>query len=162
MIGKNINSSKPVTLAQAKEILEVRAKDGELQFEQAGSLAYCTKFSKVSAKEAEKLVGHIAAGKVTEELAGKMVDIMPKHKSQIALILSKDKVEISDDEAEKILKLLAPHAEKKAEEAAVEPAGQEAKEEKEAKETKKEKAEKPEKAEKGEKAEKKTKEKKEE
>ncbi len=112
MIGKTINSTKHVTLAKAKEILRQRGKDGDLLYEQVGSLAYCEKFAKISEKEAQQLVDDVVELGVSEESAIKVADIIPRFKSQLAAILAKENPEISQDKQDKIFDILAPYQEK--------------------------------------------------
>ncbi|MBM3228971.1 hypothetical protein FJZ26_00940 [Candidatus Parvarchaeota archaeon] len=114
MIGKNINSSRPVCLAEAKHILEERAKDGALQFEQQGSLDYCTKFAHLGPTQAKHLVQELSqvSGKLTEEAISRIIDLMPKYRPQLSLILMKEKIELGAEEFDKILALTAPFAQK--------------------------------------------------
>ncbi len=117
MIGKNLNSSKHVTISEAKDILKARSKDGDLLYEQAGSLAYCEKFAKISEKEARKLVEELVEMGVSEESAIKIADIIPRYKSQLAAILAKESPEVAQDKQDKIFDMLAPYQERAAEHA---------------------------------------------
>lgn len=100
------NSIEPLTLAQVKEIFEARAKEGELGYEQKQALEYAEKFAKMPKKESEKLVEKIMENKkVTKEAAVAMVNIGPKHPEKVKAIAGKDKIELTDDEANEIAKM---------------------------------------------------------
>ncbi len=102
-----IDSSKPVPLSEVKEILKKREKEEELAYEQAQSLENADKFANSTPAKTKKLISEIEKdGKIPSETAVKIVDIMPKHVSTLKAILIKDKVELSDEELEAIIKLL--------------------------------------------------------
>ncbi len=153
MIGKNINSIKHVTIAKAKEILKQRSKDGDLLYEQAGSLAYCERFAKLPEKTAQKIVDELVEMGISEESAIKVADIVPDHKTQLGAILAKETPEVPQSKQDSIFEILAPyqkqvqeHAEKMAEHKhQQEIAAAKEAEEKAATEAVKEEAEKPEK-----------------
>lgn len=102
-------SSKPVTIAYVKSVLSKRKKDGELEYEQLQALEHAEKFAKLEIKEAEKLVIDIVEknSKINEETAIKIVDLMPKKRETLNAILLKDKIELSEEENNEILKLLS-------------------------------------------------------
>lgn len=98
------NSSTPITLAQAKELLKAREKEGELGYEQKLALAHAEKFAKQDAKEAEKLVKKIMENKkITLEMAIMFVNIAPKYSETVKTISGK--IELANEEVEEILKL---------------------------------------------------------
>lgn len=104
----DIKSSKPITVIQAHEILAKRKDDGELGYEQSQALENSERFCKCDDAKAKKLIDAITeGGKVSMDLAVKIVDIYPDTPSTLKAILVKDKVELSDDEIAKILKELA-------------------------------------------------------
>jgi DNA-directed RNA polymerase subunit F len=103
-----IKSSKPVSVSQANEILSKRKEDGELGYEQSQALENSEKFAKHDEAKAKRIVEAILeTGKVSHELAVKIVDILPDSPNTLKAILVKDKVELSDDEIAKILKEVA-------------------------------------------------------
>ena len=102
-----VNSTKPVTLAAVKDILDDREKEGELGYEQKQAQDYAKKFAKHARKEAEQLVEKMmkANPKITLEVATTLVNIAPKHPELVRTIAFKDKLELSEEELEEILKL---------------------------------------------------------
>ena len=99
-------SSKSVTLAEVKDTLDSREKEGELGYEQKQAQDYATKFSKNEKKEAKTLVEKLMGNKkITRETAVTLVNIAPKYPEVVKTIAVKDKIELSEDEIEEILKL---------------------------------------------------------
>ncbi len=103
-----IVSSEPVPLTDVKEILKKREKDEEeLAYEQAQSLENAEKFAEATPAEVKKLISEITKNnKIPAETAVKIMDLMPKYVSTLKAILIKDKVELSDEELEAVIKLL--------------------------------------------------------
>lgn len=102
-----INSTVPLTLASVKEILKAREKDSELGYEQKQAYDYCKNFAKQEKKEAEKLVEKIIEkmGKITNEVAVNLVNIVPKSAATVKAIALRNKIDLTDEEAEEIIKL---------------------------------------------------------
>jgi len=104
----DIRTSKAVSMAEAKRLLSKRKEDGELGYEQSQALENCEKFSVTEAQQAEKLADKLAKeGKVSRELAIKIIDIRPATIPSLKAIVSKDKVELSEEDANAILKELS-------------------------------------------------------
>ncbi len=103
-----IKSSRPVSVSEAKEIMAKRKEDGELGYEQSQSLENSERFAKLDADKARKSVQKLKENpKISEDMAVKIVDICPDNPATLKAILVKDRVELSDDEIDKILKELA-------------------------------------------------------
>ena len=104
-----IKGSKPVTISEAKEILAKRKEEqAELGYEQNQALEHAERFGGSDAEKSRRLVEKISKiGKLNEDIAVKLVDIHPVSVASLKAILSKDKVELSEEDAEKILKELS-------------------------------------------------------
>ncbi len=103
-----INSSIPITLASVEALLKAREKEGELGYEQKQAYEYAKKFAKGEKKVAEKTVEKIMENKkITREVAVILVNISPKYPKTVKTVAQKDKVELSDTEAEEILRHLS-------------------------------------------------------
>ena len=102
-----IKSSKPVSVSEAKEILAERKEDGELGYEQSQALENSERFADADAKKAKKLIEAISEiEKIGTELATKIVDIHPGSAATLRAILVKDRVELSEDAVNSVLKEL--------------------------------------------------------
>jgi DNA-directed RNA polymerase subunit F len=102
-----IKSSKPLSVSEAKDILAARKEDGELGYEQSQALENSERFADADPKKVKKLIEAVAdIGKVSAEIATKIVDIRPGSVATLRAILVKDRVEITEDAANSIIKEL--------------------------------------------------------
>jgi DNA-directed RNA polymerase subunit F len=104
----DMKSTKAVTAAEAKAILAARKEGGELGYEQAQALENLEVTVKVEAKKAgslkEKLID---IGKISKDLAAKLIDVRPDNAATVRAVLSKDKVELTEEQVNEIIKELA-------------------------------------------------------
>ena len=107
MIQEKILSKRPVSLAEAKEILKERVKEKEEpSYEQDMSLKYVEKFSKLSPSKAEKLVEDLTKiDGADDAFAVKVCDILPETKETLQLLLQKNS-KIKESDFDKILDLV--------------------------------------------------------
>ncbi|MDO5851056.1 MAG: RNA polymerase Rpb4 family protein [Methanobacteriaceae archaeon] len=115
MIGKNIIDSKPITISEAKEILDEKIQekvkeDGQLDdhvftYEQNLTIDYVTKFAKLSSDEAKELTKKLEE-LITLPQAIKIVDIMPEDIQDLRLIFSKERGTIEKETLEEVLNLV--------------------------------------------------------
>lgn len=104
----NVLKAEPVSAAQAKELLEKRKKEGELNYEQEAALGHCEKTVSITSKDATKKINLLLEKnkKLLPETAVKLVDVMPKTANTVKAVLLKDKIELGDDEISELMKLL--------------------------------------------------------
>jgi DNA-directed RNA polymerase subunit F len=114
MIGKGANTIRPATLAEVEKILEKRQSvgGGEFGFEQQTSLEYARRFSHLKHGDASEMLAELEKLDVKTETAVKIVDLLPKNKSQLMLILSKDKVELSEKKLAQAEEIIATYCKK--------------------------------------------------
>ena len=113
MIGKGIAESTPVTLAEVKRVLEKRqGTAGEFGFEQQTSLSYAQRFAHISHADAESMLKEVLELELPLSTAVKIVDILPKAKSQIMLIFAKDKAELSEKKMAELEAIIAKFSKK--------------------------------------------------
>lgn len=107
MIGKKSLNSEPLSLAEAKELIEQRKKEGELSYEQNLTLEYTKKFSKLSADDARALMNELSQlPNITRRHAVEVADIFPKNLDELRLIFSKEHFTLTDEELQAMLALL--------------------------------------------------------
>ena len=106
MIGEKILHQKPVTLSEVKQLLAERKKVKDLSYEQDLTYKYAKKFSKLSPKDTEKLLGELRpiVG-LSDAMAVKIVDLLPERKEILEMLFPKES-KISDSTIEKILSLV--------------------------------------------------------
>lgn len=108
MIGKEIVAERHVTLAEVSEILEKRAGEGELEFEQQAAREHAKEFAKASKKDAEKIVAELKQfGNIKPEIAVKIADLLPASADDLKLLFGKERYSLSQEEVESVLKIVA-------------------------------------------------------
>lgn len=112
MIGKGASAIRPVTLAEVLKILEKRqGTAGEFGFEQQTTLDYSKKFSKLKLSDAEEFFKELSSIEIKPETAVKIIDILPKNKAQLNLILSKEK-DLNEKKVKQIEELIEKYSKK--------------------------------------------------
>lgn len=108
MIGKEIISHKPIPLCEVAELLFEREKDGELGFEQKGALDYASKFRHLSKDKCDDLIGTLLELPfMSDNMAVKLVDVLPKTEEEIILVLGQEKKDITKGQAKEVLEILS-------------------------------------------------------
>lgn len=91
MLEQKILETKPVTLVEVKELLKERAKAGELTYEQTLTSKYVAKFAKLTQAKANKLQNELnSINGMTEDLAIKIIDILPTEMEVLELLIPKN------------------------------------------------------------------------
>ncbi|HIJ98842.1 TPA: DNA-directed RNA polymerase subunit F [archaeon] len=107
MIGKKIVNSDPISLTEAKELIEQRKKEGELSYEQNLTLEYTKKFSKLSSDDARALINELLQVKnIARRHAVEIVDLFPKNLDELRLIFAKEHLTFVDEDLQSILGVL--------------------------------------------------------
>lgn len=107
MIGKKLINSDPISLAEAKELIEQRKKDGELSYEQNLTLEYTKKFSKLSSDDARALMNELGQiEKLTKKHVVEVTDLFPKSLDELRLIFAKEHFTFTDEELQNVLAIL--------------------------------------------------------
>ncbi|MCW3133368.1 MAG: RNA polymerase Rpb4 family protein [Methanophagales archaeon] len=124
MIVKEIISERVLTLAEAKEILKAQRKSGqeeekkdkegmeeeEIRYERRKAAEHTTKFAKLGAKESRALINELLElGKMKEEIAVRIADLMPKSKNEVRAIYAKERFTLTEANIEKILDCVAKY-----------------------------------------------------
>ena len=113
MIGKGAREIRPVTLAEVEKILEQRqGTSGEFGFEQQTTLDYAKRFAHLKLSDANDMQEELVALELKPETAVKITDLLPKNKSQLMLILSKDRAELPDKKISEIEEIIAKYSKK--------------------------------------------------
>ena len=113
MIGKGAREIRPATLAEVNKILNDRQGrgGGEFGFEQQTALDYAKRFSHLKLSDAEGMMKELVEIGMKPDAAAKTVDILP-NKSQLMLILAKDKIELSEKKLGEVVELVAKYSKK--------------------------------------------------
>ncbi len=110
MIGKGVKKEKPVTLAEAYDILKKRKEEGELEYSQRLTYDYTQKFVSLTPKKARELIKELLEiEKVREHQAVFLADLMPETEEDVQLIFAKERTSLSDDDVKKILEIVGKY-----------------------------------------------------
>ena len=107
MIGKKIQANRVAPLPEVLEILSKREEGGELGFEQKGALEYARKFSHISLEKARELISRLIEFPfVSEAMAAKVVDLLPKKEEEVMLIFAQEKRDLTSAQAKQVLEAI--------------------------------------------------------
>jgi DNA-directed RNA polymerase subunit F len=110
MIGKEVLERKAVSLAHVKHFLESRDTTKAATFEQTQSLDYAQKLSKVPFGKAKGMFNNLLnIDGVDEELASKVVDILPEDVETLKMLLPKNS-KVAESNFSSILDLVKTHS----------------------------------------------------
>jgi DNA-directed RNA polymerase subunit F len=95
---------KLITSADALEILKIRSKEIELGYEQKNALDHLKKYCGLNEKKAQELIQKLLElTKLTERQIISIVDILPKDRDDLRVILEKDYKNLTEEEKTLIL-----------------------------------------------------------
>jgi len=109
MLGKKLESSKPVPIFEVKEMLKEREADGELTYEQTLANDYVKKFSKLTKAKGIKLIEELTPLVEDQELAVKIADIMPAELERLKLLIPKG-MKVEEAKLKEIFELVLKYA----------------------------------------------------
>lgn len=92
-----------LTLAEVKNILQKREKEGELSYVQRVTLDYVSKMTPLTVQQARSLCKELAKMGVDENTAIQIVNALPEYKEELMVFLTGDRV-FPPEEIEEMLK----------------------------------------------------------
>ncbi len=102
-----IIESKPVSMAEAKEILSNREKGKELTYEQKLALEHLKKFTKLKPEEAKKFIEELSGVlRMSPETMVQILNILPKNPDELRLIFARERFSLKEEEITKILDIV--------------------------------------------------------
>lgn len=100
-----------ITDAEAKEILDKRAKEKELKFEQKNAYDTLNKFIDTDSETAKELGADLfKIGKLRDRQIATIINFLPQDKDDLRAILHKDFATLTEDEANLILETVKKFA----------------------------------------------------
>ncbi len=109
MSNYELISTKPLSNAQAREIIEKKEKEQELTYREEKAKDYLKKFQKLEAADYKKANAELIAleiPRLDEAHIIKILDIMPKSGTELRAIVSHSGTVLVDENVDKILGLL--------------------------------------------------------
>jgi DNA-directed RNA polymerase subunit F len=102
-----ILTEETITNAEAKEILENRAKEIELKYEQKNALEILRKFVRLDVEKVKKMAEEL---KKIEKLRGKqiveIINFLPEDRDELRVVLHKEYNSFTQEEIEAILEIV--------------------------------------------------------
>lgn len=107
MIGKELIDAQPVPLIKVKRILDKRAKEGELSYEQKIVYEYVKENAKGSEKKIKEALEKLTQMGIPTELAVRIVDVKPANKDEVKLLFEKVRFDLKESTIKQILDIVA-------------------------------------------------------
>ena len=105
-------SERYVTLAEVKELLMEESEKRELLASQRSALEHAQKVSYLSVEDTLNIVEEVKKlDKVTDRIAIKIADILPKYPNDVRAIFYKERVELTGSDIQEILDIVAKYIE---------------------------------------------------
>ena len=103
-----IINEEPITFAEAKEIMEKKSKRSKnLGYEQNSALEHLSKFTKLSAKDVQKLKEELSKiQKLKGDLIIQICNFLPTNRDELRTVLYKDYTLFEDSELNTILEIV--------------------------------------------------------
>jgi len=103
--------TKPVSMAEAKEVLASREKKKELSYEQKLALEHLNKFTRLKEEDAKKLAEELAGVlRMSQETLVQILNFLPKNADELRMIFSREKFSLKEDEINKILEIVKKYS----------------------------------------------------
>jgi len=103
----NVIDTKPVSMAEAKNVMASIEKDKELSYEQKLALEHLNKFTALDASEAKKLLEEISGVlRMSEETKIQILNLLPKTPDELRMIFTRENFSLKDNEIKKILEII--------------------------------------------------------
>ena len=102
---------QPISMPEAKEIIEEREKEKELGYEQKLAAEHLKKFTKLSPADAKKFLKELGEIlRMSPETIVQIANLMPKTADELRLIFAREKFSLKEDETTKILELVKKYS----------------------------------------------------
>lgn len=106
-----ILEEKFVSWSDAKKILEKKAKEKELGYEQKNALEHLRKFSKLTQKSMTGILADLEKiDRLKEKHKVAIIDMLPKDDDELRMLFSNEIVTVSDEDKKKIISIVKKHA----------------------------------------------------
>ncbi|NOZ59334.1 MAG: DNA-directed RNA polymerase subunit F [Euryarchaeota archaeon] len=112
MSGRGIVEVRPITMYEARAILERELEDSEEPlYEQKICLDYLNKFARLSPEEGRRIVEEVlkVSDKIRPEIAVKIADLLPRDEEDVRAIFAKERAILDREEIARIVEICAPY-----------------------------------------------------
>ena len=106
----NVVDAKPISMAEAKEIMTSQEKDKELTYEQKLALEHLNKFTVLEASQAKKLLEELSGVlRMSDETKIQIANLLPKTPDELRMIFTRENFSLQDSEIKTILEIIKKH-----------------------------------------------------
>ena len=103
----DIKEEKFVPWFEAKKIMEKKAKEKELGYEQKNALEHLRKFSKLPQRAADGLMAELdKIERLKEKHKAAIMDMLPRDEDELRMLFANEIVTVSDEDKKKIISLV--------------------------------------------------------
>ncbi len=100
-----------VSWHDAKKVLEKKAKEKELGYEQKNALEHLRKFAKLTQRERDEMGSELdKIERLKDRHKAAIIDILPKDDDELRMLFSNEIMTISDEDKKNILSIVKKHA----------------------------------------------------
>lgn len=100
-----------ISFVQARKILETKADEKELGYEQNNALEYLKKFSKMSGKKTQDLIADLGkVSKLKDRHKNNIANFLPEDAEDLRLLFAHEIVNLSEDDKKTILSIVKKYA----------------------------------------------------
>ena len=100
----DVKDEQFVTAAEAKQVLEKKAGERELGYEQKNALEYLKKFVKLTPAKAKELAEELrAVERLKDRQVAVIVDYLPENEEELRLLFASEITALSEEEKKKVL-----------------------------------------------------------
>jgi DNA-directed RNA polymerase subunit F len=110
MIGKKVIETEPITISEARQMLEVSSDSFDPTYEQNIAIEHVNKFAKLDVEKAQELVKELQEI-IKKTQAIKIADIMPVDLADLRLMFAKERGSHKKEELEQILEIVNKYRE---------------------------------------------------
>ncbi|MFH1444931.1 MAG: hypothetical protein ABIF08_00420 [Nanoarchaeota archaeon] len=100
-----------VSWSYAKKILEKKAKEKEIGYEQKNALEHLKKFSKIIAKNEDELISSLKKIEILKDnhIIG-IVSMLPQTEEEVRVLFAKEVINLSEEDRKKIAKTVKKYS----------------------------------------------------
>lgn len=112
ILDEAVEEGRLVTLAEVKNMLEKAQKEREeMTYEQKIALEHARRFARINKTTADKLVKDLRSAfpNMEEKYAIRIADLVPQHPDDVASILQKARMDLSEEDLEKVIQIIDEH-----------------------------------------------------
>jgi len=106
-----IKEERFVSWSDAKKILEKKAKEKELGYEQKNALEHLRKFSKLTQKSMDDMMAQLdKIDRLKERHKAAIIDMLPREDDDLRMLFTGEIITISDEDKKKIISIVKKFA----------------------------------------------------